>query len=64
MLGNIEVPNMYTTVTPKSFLPPSPLRAKQFVMPLKLHQVTHRHCFTAQLQNDRFFTMRSYHSEN
>ncbi|XP_063690205.1 uncharacterized protein LOC134822869 isoform X1 [Bolinopsis microptera] len=39
MLGNIDVPNLYTTVTPKSFLPPSPLRSKQFVMPLKLHQL-------------------------
>ncbi|KAL5248836.1 hypothetical protein ACHWQZ_G017873 [Mnemiopsis leidyi] len=39
VLGNLEVPNLYTTVTPKSFLPPSPLRAKQFVMPLKLHQL-------------------------
>lgn len=39
MLGNIDVPNIYTAVTPKSFLPPSPLRTKQFVMPLKLHQV-------------------------
>ena len=41
MLGNIEVPSLYTAVTPKSFIPPSPLRTKQFVMPLKLQQVLH-----------------------
>lgn len=39
MLGNIEVPSLYTAVTPKSFIPPSPLRTKQFVMPLKLQQL-------------------------
>jgi len=36
-MNSVDLP-LYTTVTPKSFLPPSPLRTKQFVMPLKLQQ--------------------------